>query len=78
MNYTKNIGLILFDITASAGTERAIVNLSNLLTEFGHSNYRIFILSIKTKNGAPFPIFKDQSARQLPGFWCLTSVSSLR
>ncbi len=42
----KNIAIILFDITSPSGTERAVANLANLLTEYG--NYKVSIVSINS------------------------------
>ncbi|HEU4609349.1 MAG TPA: glycosyltransferase family 4 protein [Chitinophagaceae bacterium] len=45
------IGIVVFDITLSAGTERATVNLANTLAKKGHE---VTIISIGTKEGVPF------------------------
>lgn len=37
----RNVGIVINDITRSAGTERAVTNLSNMLVE--NSEYICFI-----------------------------------
>lgn len=45
----KNVGIIIGDITRSAGTERAVTNLSNLLIKYG--SYNVTIISVNSKYG---------------------------
>jgi glycosyltransferase involved in cell wall biosynthesis len=45
----KQIAIIILDITKRAGTERAVCNLSNLLTE--SQKYSVFIISIHSISG---------------------------
>ena len=47
--HMKNIAIIIFDITKRAGTQRAICNLANLLTE--SKKYSISIISIHSVTG---------------------------
>jgi glycosyltransferase involved in cell wall biosynthesis len=47
----KNIAIIISDITKSAGTERAVCNLTNLLVQSG--NYTPIIISLCSKDGFP-------------------------
>lgn len=42
----QNVGIIIGDISKSAGTERAVTNLSNLLVE--HGNYNVYCISVQT------------------------------
>lgn len=44
----KTISILLTDITKAAGTERAVVNLANILSSLGYS---VIILSTDSKNG---------------------------
>lgn len=44
----KNIGIIIDDISNRAGTERAVINLSNILSELGH--FHVIIVSLYTDN----------------------------
>lgn len=44
----KNIGIIITDITVKAGTERAVTNLSNILSK---KDYNVFIISVDSKKG---------------------------
>jgi amylovoran biosynthesis glycosyltransferase AmsD len=46
-----DVTILINDITRSAGTERAVVNLANLLVENG---YRLTIISSYTAEGAPY------------------------
>ncbi len=48
----KNIAIVLTDITRPAGTERAVVNLSNILAD--NLGYAAFIVSTDTTDGAPY------------------------
>lgn len=45
------INLLLSDITLSAGTERAVINLANNLYSHGHE---VSVISLYTKTGEPF------------------------
>lgn len=45
------INLLLSDVTLSAGTERAVINLANNLNSHGH---KVSVISLYTKNGDPF------------------------
>ena len=45
----KNIAIVIGDISKSAGTERAVTNLSNILQNSG--NYKVVIISQYSKNG---------------------------
>lgn len=45
----KNIAVLIGDISRSAGTERAVTNLSNILQDSG--NYQVIIISQYSKNG---------------------------
>lgn len=45
----KNIAILIGDISRSAGTERAVTNLSNILQNSG--NYQVIIISQYSKNG---------------------------
>lgn len=45
----KNIAITIFDITSPSGTERAVANLANLLTEYG--NYNVSIVSLYSHDG---------------------------
>lgn len=44
----KNIAIVIGDISKSAGTERAVTNLSNILQNNG--NYKVVIISQYSKN----------------------------
>ncbi len=46
----KIISILLTDITKTAGTERAVVNLANILVHLGYS---VYIFSIDSKDGVP-------------------------
>ena len=48
----KNITIIILDITKGAGTERAVTNLANILTE--SEEYNVSILSVNSFNGNPY------------------------
>ena len=45
----KNMAIIVGNISFSAGTERAVTNLSNLLVKYG--NYFVLIISVYSANG---------------------------
>ena len=44
----KKIAILISDITRAAGTERAVCNLANILTNL---NYNISIVSTNSKDG---------------------------
>ena len=45
----KKIAILIGNITCSAGTERAVANLSNILQNSG--NYQVIIISQYSENG---------------------------
>ena len=49
MNAKKHIAILIGDISKSAGTERAVTNLSNILQNSG--NYQVIIISQYSENG---------------------------
>ncbi|MBR1404732.1 MAG: glycosyltransferase family 4 protein [Treponema sp.] len=49
MNTKKNIAILIGDISESAGTERAVTNLSNILQNSG--KYQVVIISHYSENG---------------------------
>lgn len=44
----KNIGIVITNITETGGTERAVTNLSNILSK---KDYNVFIISVDSKEG---------------------------
>lgn len=51
----KEIFFLVYNITKSAGTERAVINLSNILAADG--NFKVSIISIASTNGEPYYLF---------------------
>ena len=55
----KNIAIIIGDISRSAGTERAVTNLSNMLVKYGE--YNVTILScFSSENNNPYYELEDK------------------
>lgn len=72
----RNVGIVINDITRSAGTERAVTNLSNMLVE--NSEYSVYIFSVYSKDTQKCYFDLDEKVKVIHlGFECKSGKSRI-